>query len=97
MPFHIDPRIAAWPIGRFVEKSWMLRVRCACGHEGRLAHAQLVEMPTERLVGDVVARLTCTSCGGSDGEVDMLQDRGGPTGSLRAAPETLGSPWKGRG
>jgi hypothetical protein len=84
--FYIDPRVGAYTVGLFVEKCWLLRARCACGHEGRIANAQLVAMPAERLVGDVVARLKCASCGGSEGAVDYLQDRSTPEGLLRSAP-----------
>jgi hypothetical protein len=84
--FYIDPRVGAWTVGLFVEKCWLLRIRCPCGHEGKLAHRQLVAMPQGVAVGEVVSRLKCDSCGGSEGYVDYLQDRSTPEGLLRSAP-----------
>jgi len=84
--FYIDPRIAPWTVGLFVEKCWLLRARCPCGHEGQLKHAELVTLPSNATVGDLVRRLKCASCGGSEGYVDMLQDRSTPEGILRSAP-----------
>lgn len=76
MPFYIDPRIGEYTAGLFVEKCWLVRARCSgCGHAGQLTVADLLKLPPEIPIGDVVARLKCAECGGSEGYADFLQDR----------------------
>jgi hypothetical protein len=75
--FKIDARVAAHTVGLFVEKSWLLRIQCGgCGHHDRLTAARLAELPAQASIGEVVARLRCSACGGASGFVDYLQDRG---------------------
>lgn len=77
MAFYIDPRIGAYTVGLFVEKCWQVRARCAaCGHAARLGVGKLIELPQDALIGDVVARLKCSECGGAEGHADYLQDPG---------------------
>jgi len=77
MTFYIDPRVGAYPVSLFVEKCWLVRARCsACGHAARLNVAKLLDLPQDALIGDVVARLKCSECGGSEGYADYLQDAG---------------------
>ena len=76
MPFYIDPRVTHYTVGFWIEKCWLLRAKCAaCGREGRLQAAELRALPQDATIGAVVSRLKCEGCGGTEGYVDMLQDR----------------------
>ena len=76
MAFVIDTRLRGYTVHDFVEKCWLLRAKCGpCGYIGEIRNAELQALPQLAQIGQVVDRLKCTKCGGSEGYVDFLQDR----------------------
>lgn len=85
MPFRLAPDATNRTVGPLVAQGTAVSVICDCGHLARIGREALEAMSPDTTVDQIASRLRCSTCGGDNGLVGMINGGWG-RGGFSATP-----------
>lgn len=77
MPFASLPTFDGYTVAYLLDRAWALRARCdACGHSRIWYARDLTAFPAPATLAQIAEKLACKACGGTAGELDVVNDTG---------------------